>query len=251
MSDPRKRPSRATTACAACRSRKQKCSGEKPVCGQCLEYNRPCKWPEHLKRGPAKGYVEALEHRLQVTESVLFKLLSDIPDSQLKASFPENAASRRECATSYVPLARIEKKGIDHWSLHPLDTAKNIRNWQLSCTGYEKDDSSNPTPSEVTDSPIDPQTTQGTQKNIENTKDPAILGHDTSFTGQHQLHQFPDQPQDTNSQNVRWEVTAGREEASFEGISTNSAPAHGESPLQTSTFWDGAPSVNFQQQFLW
>ncbi|KAJ5308849.1 hypothetical protein N7508_004228 [Penicillium antarcticum] len=35
-----KRPGRITIACNVCRSRKQKC----------LEYNRPCNWPEQLRR---------------------------------------------------------------------------------------------------------------------------------------------------------------------------------------------------------
>ncbi|KAJ9404497.1 transcriptional regulator family: Fungal Specific TF [Paecilomyces variotii] len=50
-----KKASRITTACNPCRARKQKCSGERPRCEQCLEYGRPCAWPEQLKR--RKSYI--------------------------------------------------------------------------------------------------------------------------------------------------------------------------------------------------
>ncbi|KAJ5219217.1 uncharacterized protein N7498_001316 [Penicillium cinerascens] len=113
------KPSRITTACNACRSRKQKCH----------DYNRPCDWPEQLRRGPAKGYVEALEHRLQVTESVLLRLLSQVSDPELSHIFPEDSLLG-DTGTGYAPLARLEKKGVEEWSQFPLDSAENIRKWQ-------------------------------------------------------------------------------------------------------------------------
>ncbi|CAG8893016.1 unnamed protein product [Penicillium egyptiacum] len=122
-----KRP-RITIACNACRSRKQKCSGRKPICEQCLDHNRPCNWPEQLRRGPEKGYAEALENRLQLTESILLNLLPHVTDEQLSAAIP------RESSGTYVPFPRLEKRGIESWPQFPLDTPHGIRRWQQACT---------------------------------------------------------------------------------------------------------------------
>lgn len=133
-----KRPARITTACNSCRSRKQKCSGLKPVCEQCLENNRPCNWPEQLRRGPEKGYTEALENRLQLTESILLNLLPHVSDEQLSAAIPPRESSRGHAAGTYVPFPRLEKGGIDTWSQFPLDTSHGIRRWQKACTEPER-----------------------------------------------------------------------------------------------------------------
>ncbi|KAJ5545835.1 hypothetical protein N7494_003420 [Penicillium frequentans] len=247
MPKPQKGPARATTACTACRSRKQKCSGEKPVCGQCLEYNRPCEWPEHLKRGPAKGYVETLEHRLQVTENALFKLLSNVPDSQLKKIFPEGASSRKDFGTSYAPLARIEKKGIDHWAQYPLDTAENIRKWQQACTGWKTDDSNNPSPSGTAVSSPSRRNSRGTKRNIDDTEDEVTHRPERLPVGQYRssvssgLDEHREKYPRT-SHTLHWGLLDDQEEPLEGNIPT---------PPQTSCSWDGAPSVNFQQQFLW
>ena len=126
-----KRPARITIACNACRSRKQKCSGRKPVCEQCLENNRPCNWPEQLRRGPEKGYAEALENRLQLTESILLNLLPHISDEQLSAAIPRGSGG------THVPFPRLEKRGIENWSHFPLDSPQGIRRWQQACTESE------------------------------------------------------------------------------------------------------------------
>ncbi|KAJ5466408.1 hypothetical protein N7530_010195 [Penicillium desertorum] len=127
-----KRPARITIACNACRSRKQKCSGRKPVCEQCLDHNRPCNWPEQLRRGPEKGYAEALENRLQLTESILLHLLPHVSDEQLSDAIP------RESSGTYVPFPRLEKRGVENWSQFPLDTPQGIRRWQEACTEPER-----------------------------------------------------------------------------------------------------------------
>lgn len=197
-------------------------------------------------RGPAKGYVETLEHRLRVTENALFKLLSDVSDSQLKAIFPEDASSRKDTGTPYAPLARIEKKGIDHWAQYPLDTAENIRKWQQICTGGKNDESSNPSSSEAVASSPDTNNSRGTKRKIDNTEDEATHGPEKLPVGQYRsavigLDEHREKyPRFTHM--LHWGLRDDQEEP-FEG----SMPT----PPQISCSWDGAPSVDFQQQFLW
>ena len=40
-----------------------------------------------MDSGPAKGYMEALEHRLKITEDALLKLLAVADDSQIESAF--------------------------------------------------------------------------------------------------------------------------------------------------------------------
>ncbi|OJJ47735.1 hypothetical protein ASPZODRAFT_1762393 [Penicilliopsis zonata CBS 506.65] len=136
-----KKASRITTACNACRSRKQKCGGQRPVCAQCLEYNRPCDWPEQLKRGPAKGYIEALEHRLHETESILLRVLSQVSDAQLStvaSPARTNKRSRSKDGSVYNPFSRLGKRGVDYWKNFPLDTAASLRRWQHDCLSHQR-----------------------------------------------------------------------------------------------------------------
>ncbi|KAL6234021.1 hypothetical protein BDW75DRAFT_241494 [Aspergillus navahoensis] len=123
---PARSQSRITTACNSCRHRKQKCSGNRPKCIQCLEHRRNCDWPEQLKRGPAKGYIEALERRLQETESLLLGLLEQVSDSQLEESIP---------VSHYDSPAQLRsaKRGSEHWRLFPLRSVREIRAWQEDC----------------------------------------------------------------------------------------------------------------------
>lgn len=44
-------PSRISGACNACRTRKQKCSGDRTGCAQCREAGHECTWPAQKKRG--------------------------------------------------------------------------------------------------------------------------------------------------------------------------------------------------------
>jgi len=56
---PRKRVSQA---CDRCRSRKDKCDGNKPTCSTCLTNGRDCSYDANVKkRGLPEGYVRGLE----------------------------------------------------------------------------------------------------------------------------------------------------------------------------------------------
>ncbi|KAI9323862.1 hypothetical protein BX666DRAFT_1824358, partial [Dichotomocladium elegans] len=53
-----------------CRRKKVKCDGVSPQCNNCQGLGLPCQYNEsHKKRGPPKGYIEAIEGRLQRLEA--------------------------------------------------------------------------------------------------------------------------------------------------------------------------------------
>ncbi|KAJ5897418.1 hypothetical protein N7504_007706 [Penicillium tannophilum] len=181
----------------------------------------------------------------EVTEKALFKLLSDVPDSQLRTIFPEDESSTKDIGTSYAPLARIEKKGIDHWAQYPLDTAGNIRKWQQVCTGWKPDDSSNPSPSKTAVSSPNKKGSRGTKRTIDDTEDEVTHKPESLPVGQYRSsissgldehrEKYPRTPH-----TLHWGLLDDQEE-----------PLEGSTPPKPSCSWDGAPSVNFQQQFLW
>ncbi|KAI9296288.1 hypothetical protein K502DRAFT_289711, partial [Neoconidiobolus thromboides FSU 785] len=57
--------SRARQACEPCRKKKTKCSGDYPKCSNCTVHGFECVYVAiEKRRGPQKGYVRALENRL-------------------------------------------------------------------------------------------------------------------------------------------------------------------------------------------
>lgn len=131
-------PSRISGACTPCRSKKQKCSGHHPTCSQCANASIDCTWPEQRKRGPAKGYIEALESRLHSAESLLLSILPLISDNVVERAVnvvhhenDEDAEGLQERRSS--PPLLNKKTGLDYWESFPLDTKKNIRKWQFHC----------------------------------------------------------------------------------------------------------------------
>ncbi|PTB79966.1 hypothetical protein M440DRAFT_1397250 [Trichoderma longibrachiatum ATCC 18648] len=133
-------PVRGRAACDGCRSRKQKCDEKRPTCSRCRDMKRECVWPKLYKRGPAKGYIEALEHRLAVTEAVLLQLLQVSDDSLLQDAFRHEPAKRADVlstaamatTTTTDAAGRIEAKKtgtIAHWDSFPLTTADEVKRW--------------------------------------------------------------------------------------------------------------------------
>ncbi|KAG8705049.1 hypothetical protein FRC08_001878 [Ceratobasidium sp. 394] len=73
---------KVSLACDSCRSRKRKCDGVRPVCGQCRANNHACAFNVHVdkRKPPSKTYVLALEARIKTLEArgqVLEQLLRD------------------------------------------------------------------------------------------------------------------------------------------------------------------------------
>ncbi|PYH93882.1 hypothetical protein BO71DRAFT_380535 [Aspergillus ellipticus CBS 707.79] len=292
--------SRITVACNSCRFRKQKCSGNKPICSQCHQHNRPCDWPEQLKRGPAKGYIEALEHRLHETESLLLKLLAEVPDSQLSATIHDtqngpnshattsgsssSSSSRSTPPHTYAPPLRLGKRGTDYWKRFPLHTVRDIRDWQQDCLSQGEPATRPSSGPEIGNHPSAslPQHQQQQQQQPPPLPETDPLREPTEFNdrrdispelplpGIHEI-EMSHSPDDGGVLSAKLvgspELEAGglrdrenraRIDPVFEAIQYQNARrappenVHGfGSGVQKPSLWKGAPSVNFQQQFLW
>ncbi|KAK1255772.1 hypothetical protein MKX07_008031 [Trichoderma sp. CBMAI-0711] len=102
------------------------------------------------RSGPAKGYIEALEHRLAVTEAVLLQLLQVSDDSLLQDAFKHEPAKRADVpsaaaiatTTTTDAAGRIEAKKtgtIAHWDSFPLNTADEVKRWAGEVLGRRAD----------------------------------------------------------------------------------------------------------------
>ncbi|KAF9968043.1 hypothetical protein BGZ70_007055 [Mortierella alpina] len=63
---------RVSRACDTCRRKKVRCDGLQPSCTNCTTFGFQCTFNDSAKkRGPPKGYIEALENRLHRMENLL------------------------------------------------------------------------------------------------------------------------------------------------------------------------------------
>lgn len=101
--------------------------------------------------GPAKGYIEALEQRLAVTEAVLLQLLQVSGDNVLQDAFKHEPSRRTDVfntaatatTTTTDAAGRIEAKKtgtIAHWDSFPLNTADEVKRWAGEVLGRRTDD---------------------------------------------------------------------------------------------------------------
>ncbi|KAH7124177.1 hypothetical protein B0J11DRAFT_530871 [Dendryphion nanum] len=121
------RTTRASAACAACRAKKHRCSGERPECAQCKASSVPCEWPTQQKRGPPKQYIQSLEARLSQTETALLALLSHVSTERLDVTFDGALLDRGIDHNSAVPSTILKQSA--HWKEFPLDSLDAIRRW--------------------------------------------------------------------------------------------------------------------------
>ncbi|CAI2163370.1 7660_t:CDS:2 [Funneliformis geosporum] len=85
---------RVARACDTCRRKKVRCDGvqpdsDPPSCTNCKAYGYECAFIDApKKRGPPKGYIEALETRLQRMESILGGLVQsgDLPEGTISTN---------------------------------------------------------------------------------------------------------------------------------------------------------------------
>ncbi|CAG8593067.1 1783_t:CDS:2, partial [Acaulospora colombiana] len=85
---------RVARACDTCRRKKVRCDGvqpgsDPPSCTNCKAYGYECSFIDApKKRGPPKGYIEALETRLQRMESILGGLVQsgDLPEGTINSN---------------------------------------------------------------------------------------------------------------------------------------------------------------------
>ncbi|KAL4934783.1 hypothetical protein BDV06DRAFT_156781 [Aspergillus oleicola] len=217
---PARTQSRITTACNSCRMRKQKCSGNRPKCIQCLDHRRTCDWPEQLKRGPAKGYIESLERRLQETESLLLGLLEQVSDPQLAESISHPSAQLRS-ASATVSAKRGSSSGSEHWRLFPLRSVQEVRAWQEEC--------------------IRPASSTALERGSASGSIPAS----TPTTDRHRNREAVEQTTEIiETANIRPPAAQDLEEQ-------RTQPQRSPEPQPSLSTWCGAPSANFQQRFLW
>ncbi|ORY04904.1 hypothetical protein K493DRAFT_377850 [Basidiobolus meristosporus CBS 931.73] len=71
---------RVSRACDNCRRKKIRCDGDHPLCSNCQSFGINCTYNGTTKkRGPPKGYIEAIENRLYRMEHILGGLVQGDP----------------------------------------------------------------------------------------------------------------------------------------------------------------------------
>ncbi|KAI9495479.1 fungal-specific transcription factor domain-containing protein [Zychaea mexicana] len=81
---------RVSRACDLCRRKKIKCDGLSPVCSNCQAFTLECSYNDTTKkRGPPKGYIEAIENRLHKLEQILSDLAENTEDPRSQAVLAE------------------------------------------------------------------------------------------------------------------------------------------------------------------
>ncbi|KAJ5084694.1 hypothetical protein NUU61_009273 [Penicillium alfredii] len=200
-----------------------------------------------LARAATTGYVEALEHRLQVTENALLKLLSQVSDAQLSVAMPQNGDSIREPDNTYQPFSRLGKQGVDDWARFPLDTPRNARQWQQSCMGSQQFASGDQLRS-MCQSPLSSGSEQRRPKRkrvqLEKQSDPAV--------GESRAEKIPSSLSQNASSPVSSHPPNRQDPHSPPHISNQGADENIRlATVQTLSSWDAAPSLSFQRQFLW
>ncbi|KAK3944402.1 lactose regulatory protein lac9 and GAL4-like protein, partial [Diplogelasinospora grovesii] len=86
--------------CDACRSKKLKCSKDRPVCTYCLQTRRPCHYSGRVIRSPltrAQVYLTEVERRLEGLEKLVAQRLPDLNVDEALAS-PDVKSPRGEQA---------------------------------------------------------------------------------------------------------------------------------------------------------
>jgi hypothetical protein len=214
-------------------------------------------------RGPAKGYIEALEHRLRETEHVLLRLLAHMTDEQLSIAVERDQSLSQP---RYSPFLRSGKNDVQYWRRYPLRTARDLREWQLAC---------------LAESRLSPsrRTEVSAQSEAEADENSPVA----SESRQTELQPVPNFEQVTSTHEVglksnqmthgkginQWETWKNGHDPSNElreppragsliyiHSSLESTQLQDTQPLHAGTppgpsLWSEAPSVAFQRQFLW
>ncbi|KAI9483565.1 MAG: fungal-specific transcription factor domain-containing protein [Benjaminiella poitrasii] len=152
---------RVSKACEQCRRKKVKCDGSSPLCNNCYALGLTCQYKESTKkRGPPKGYIEAIEGRLHRLEALLGSIIQeDDPRSQaimaelnapLETAYGELVRPRpmrRETISGYEtecsPLTTLPQSSFKHESLSSNTTP--LKSEQSNERKDEDDDESNNT----------------------------------------------------------------------------------------------------------
>jgi hypothetical protein len=202
-----------------------------------------------------------------VTENALLNILSQVSNAQLLEAFPLHSSFEEEGAT-YMPLARIQKKGIEDWVRYPLDTADNIRRWQQVCIGQDATSPSHQVLG-TEDSSYRSAFPSGRKR-----KHLALeYSRDRSFEEQAKFSEASNPAQEHEAWSSSPIALSPAQKRPFVHVEAQPTPnivrsepdkignfdtgVHPSMPdgqalaAQTISSWDGAPSLNFQQRFLW
>ncbi|KAI8986988.1 fungal-specific transcription factor domain-containing protein [Pilobolus umbonatus] len=133
---------RVSKACEQCRRKKVKCDGNSPYCNNCVNLNLQCTYKESTKkRGPPKGYIEAIEGRLHRLEALLGSIIHE-DDPRSQAILAELNAPLETAYGELVrprPMRRETLSGYEA-ECGPLSTTETIvkREQDSSSSDHEK-----------------------------------------------------------------------------------------------------------------
>ncbi|OBZ89050.1 Nitrogen assimilation transcription factor nit-4 [Choanephora cucurbitarum] len=125
---------RVSKACEQCRKKKVKCDGGLPFCNNCNTQGFTCHYKESTKkRGPPKGYIEAIEGRLHRLEALLGSIVQE-DDPRSQAIIDELNAPLE---TAYGELVR--PRPMRRETLSSFDSDPNLHN-VVETTIHQKED---------------------------------------------------------------------------------------------------------------
>ncbi|KAI0656534.1 fungal-specific transcription factor domain-containing protein [Cubamyces menziesii] len=126
MSSPRADRAATLLACDRCRKSKSKCepaAAEGEPCKACAALGAECAYTTpSFRRGPPKGYIQALEHRLHQVESVLAAIMSS-PDIRSRSVIDE--LRKDELAAHILETVDAGPFGISGRQKRAIDTTKD------------------------------------------------------------------------------------------------------------------------------
>ncbi|KAJ5808061.1 hypothetical protein N7474_009330 [Penicillium riverlandense] len=165
-----------------------------------------------------------------------------------------------------MPFSRLSKEGMDHWSEYPLDTPYNVRQWQQACIGHYHE-AAGPESPEVHsehDAPREPKKRRleihdtrsffpgNIQQGVESQDTSESCKKDEQATSR-PIYQPATQKPSSEVQEYQQTLRRALMEPSSSLSLDNGANIYPDTPqaIYTPTSWTGAPSLNFQRQFLW
>ncbi|KAK9768497.1 hypothetical protein K7432_000836 [Basidiobolus ranarum] len=108
---------RVSRACDNCRRKKIRCDGEQPICSNCQSFGTQCTYNDtKKKRGPPKGYIEAIESRLHRMEHILGGLVQSDP---------------RAAETVMFEMRRLEEEANIAIQAHPKVKPLEFREYRV------------------------------------------------------------------------------------------------------------------------
>ncbi|KAJ1978329.1 hypothetical protein H4R35_001948 [Dimargaris xerosporica] len=113
---------RVSRACDMCRKKKVKCDGVAPICTNCQQLHYECTYKDTAKkRGPPKGYIDAIEGKLLKVEA----LVGDLVDTD--GTLRRHILHELKALQATNPIVRAKKAGHPHSTEEGLTTKNEQR----------------------------------------------------------------------------------------------------------------------------